>query len=120
MPGARPIESGEYENAYSISESDRSLDFVFSSHVLEHLSEPERALKEWQRVLKPGGVLFLYLPHPACEMWWPGNNPYHLWQPDPCELEDQLVKLGDYDVEYVSYLPDAFFSFVIIVRRKKC
>jgi ADP-heptose:LPS heptosyltransferase len=36
---------------------------VFSSHLLQCLINPEKALKEWWRVIKPGGYLVLYLPH---------------------------------------------------------
>ena len=39
--------------------ADRSLDFVYSSHLLEHLEEPEKVLKEWWRVIKVGGHLVL-------------------------------------------------------------
>jgi len=42
---------------------DESFDFVYSSHLLEHLPDCEQALKNWWRVLKPGGYLILYLPH---------------------------------------------------------
>ncbi len=42
---------------------DESFDFVYSSHLLEHMVEPELALRNWWRVLKPGGYLILYLPH---------------------------------------------------------
>jgi SAM-dependent methyltransferase len=38
---------------------DQSLDLVASFDVLEHLSEPEAALEEMARVLKPGGTLIL-------------------------------------------------------------
>jgi SAM-dependent methyltransferase len=37
-------------------------DFVYSSHTLEDLPDPAAALKNWWRVLKPGGFLILYLP----------------------------------------------------------
>lgn len=37
-------------------------DFVLSSHNLEHISNPVRALKEWMRVVKPGGVVIVLLP----------------------------------------------------------
>lgn len=40
-----------------------SYDFVLSSHALEHVANPLRALKEWLRVLRQGGVLVLILPH---------------------------------------------------------
>lgn len=42
---------------------DHSFDFVYSSHLLEHLPDVELALRNWSRVLKPGGFLLLYLPH---------------------------------------------------------
>lgn len=42
---------------------DESLDFVLSSHVLEHIPDPIRALKEWYRVVRPGGYIFVIIPH---------------------------------------------------------
>lgn len=38
-------------------------DWVYSSHLLEHLEEPERALGRWWELLRPGGRLVLYVPH---------------------------------------------------------
>lgn len=43
--------------------ADASYDFVLSSHNLEHFANPIKALKEWQRVLKPGGAIVLVLPY---------------------------------------------------------
>lgn len=42
---------------------DSSYDWVYTSHVLEHLSDPESGLKNWYRILHPGGLLFISLPH---------------------------------------------------------
>ena len=39
-----------------------SYDFLLSSHSLEHVANPIKALKEWHRVLKPGSLLCLVLP----------------------------------------------------------
>jgi len=39
-----------------------SYDFFLSSHVLEHVANPLKALSEWRRVLKPGGWLIMLLP----------------------------------------------------------
>ncbi len=38
-------------------------DFLLSSHTIEHMANPLRALEEWQRVLKPGGILVVVIPH---------------------------------------------------------
>jgi glycosyltransferase involved in cell wall biosynthesis len=40
-----------------------SVDFVISSHVIEHFPDPIKALKEWYRVVKPGGYLYIIAPH---------------------------------------------------------
>lgn len=42
---------------------DESFDFVLNEHVLEHISNPIKCLKEWIRVLKPEGKLIIFLPH---------------------------------------------------------
>jgi SAM-dependent methyltransferase len=42
---------------------EASYDFVLSSHSLEHCANPIKALKEWQRVLRPGGAVIIILPH---------------------------------------------------------
>ena len=42
--------------------SDNSLDFAYSSHCLEHLENVENALKNWCRVVKPGGFLHFSVP----------------------------------------------------------
>ena len=42
--------------------NDASLDFVIANHLLEHLEYPVRALREFTRVLRPGGLIFMALP----------------------------------------------------------
>lgn len=58
---------------------DGAFDTVFSSHTLEHIAEHEVALREWMRLVKPGGHLILYLPHRDLypRIGEPGGNPDH-------------------------------------------
>ena len=42
--------------------ADHRYDFVLSSHNLEHIANPIRALKEWKRVVKAGGAIITVLP----------------------------------------------------------
>ncbi len=44
--------------------ASRSLDFIFSSHFIEHCDDYTAVLAEWWRTIKVGGHLVLYWPHP--------------------------------------------------------
>jgi ADP-heptose:LPS heptosyltransferase/predicted SAM-dependent methyltransferase len=80
--------------------STESLDFVFSSHLLEHI-EPEKlvsTLKEWLRVIKVNGYLVLYLPdedeYPKCGE--PGSNPDHKWNVSHERFMRYMRKCGNW------------------------
>jgi len=60
-PGsAKPDIVSDSESFPSIA--DHSFDFVVANHVLEHVTDPLRALMEWHRMLRPDGLLMLTLP----------------------------------------------------------
>ena len=99
---------------------DSSLDYVFSSHCLEHIEHWQTALVEWVKKLKPGGIIFLYLPHPDCEIWHPGS-PFvgdgHKWIPAPKIIKNALEDLLC-QIEQCDDGPDAMQSFYICGRKK--
>jgi predicted SAM-dependent methyltransferase len=76
FPGALPVDP-------SINEYDAlnfpydNLDYIFSSHCLEHLYDWVDVLDYWTSKLKSGGTLFLYLPDYSQEYWKPWNNRKH-------------------------------------------
>lgn len=37
-------------------------DFCFSSHVLEHIANPLKAISEWLRIIKPNGSIIIVVP----------------------------------------------------------
>jgi ubiquinone/menaquinone biosynthesis C-methylase UbiE len=47
---------------HNIPLEDNSLDAIICSSVLEHVSDPIRAVQEMHRVLRSGGKLFVYVP----------------------------------------------------------
>lgn len=57
------------EDATHLSFPDDSFDRVIAAHVLEHIYRPHEVLREWVRVLKPGGILTLVLPCDPGLMW---------------------------------------------------
>lgn len=49
--------------AWDLPFEDESLDYVLSSHVIEHCYDVIGTLMEWFRVLRSGGLLFIIIPH---------------------------------------------------------
>jgi predicted SAM-dependent methyltransferase len=77
FPGALPIDPAINEHdALNFPYDD--LDYIFSSHCLEHLYDWVDVLNYWTSKLKTGGILFLYLPDYSQEYWRPWNNRKHL------------------------------------------
>lgn len=46
-----------------------SLEYIFSSHCLEHVEDWRDVLIYWHSALAEKGILFLYLPHTDNEYW---------------------------------------------------
>lgn len=76
IPGIRPIYvdrfthyAGEPSGAQYFGDADQlpvhdaSLDYVASSHLIEHSANPIAAFKEWCRVLKDRGIIYMVVPH---------------------------------------------------------
>lgn len=88
--------------------ASQSMDFVFSSHLLEHMPDPERTLREWWRVIKPGGYLVLYLPDDELypKMGTEGANPDHKHDLNRTKVCAWMQDVGSWDL-VVEELRDA-------------
>ena len=53
---------------------DGTFDKILASEVLEHVTDDRAALAELFRVLKPGGVLAVSVPHARYPFWWDPIN----------------------------------------------
>ena len=67
---------------------DGTFDKVLASEVLEHLPDDRAALAELLRVLKPGGILALSVPHSRYPFWWDPIN--RIW----AALGGQPIRTG--------------------------
>jgi len=120
LPGATPVDLQRGPGRQHTLEdfAPRSLDFVFSSHCLEHIDDWNAALDRWVGLLAPAGLLFLYLPHPDCEIWHPGSafvGDGHKWKPTPELLHDAIARRGGRIVA-ADDGPDAMHSFHLAAR----
>ena len=64
---------------------DKTYDFVFASHVLEHIPDDQKAISEIRRILKPNGIAILPVPiYSEKTIEYPEPNPhesYHVRAP---------------------------------------
>lgn len=110
LPGAIPVDLSDGENALNLRTGQ--YDYIFSSHCLEHLENPVAALEHWKTRIKPGGVLFLYLPSEDMEYWLPQNNRKHLHSFRPEQVTKLLTDLGFVDVIHSER--DLYWSFAVV------
>lgn len=85
---------------------DLRYDFCISNHVLEHLEDPFKALCNWLRVLRPGGLLYLSIP-------LPDNIVDRRRRPTPLDHLIHDHRLAERDgEEYRRLRREHFFDFV--------
>jgi SAM-dependent methyltransferase len=58
-----PIDIDAYADDLPLE--DNSVDFVLSSHVVEHIARLITTFREWKRVVKPGGYIVMIVPLPT-------------------------------------------------------
>jgi SAM-dependent methyltransferase len=102
---------------------DGCMDYIFSSHLLEHLLHPAKALDEWFRVLKEGGHLVLYLP---LEGYYPsvgkkGANKDHKHNLDPLKVLKWVdsIKIKYEIVVIEKRVEDNEYSFDMVLKKVK-
>jgi SAM-dependent methyltransferase len=73
---------------------DASVDWVVSSHIIEHFVAPEAHVAELARVTSPGGTVFVITPNAPADF----ENPFHVYLFEQKQLESML-RLFFEDVE---------------------
>lgn len=103
--------------------ADSSLDFVYSSHLLEDFENTERVLREWWRVLKPGGMMILFCPDEQiyrrhCALTGQTYNTYHKHSNFSLAfVKNILQKFADYEVVYECPLVNVY-SWEFVCRKR--
>ena len=119
FPGV--IQNIDPKGDYYYQPYDKELDFVFSSHMLEHLDNRQFFYSYSYNALKSGGYLFLYLPHPSMEYWSKDNPDMQHKYGHKHDLEPQVIihelKQNNFDIISMSTNPDYYYSYYIVAQR---
>jgi SAM-dependent methyltransferase len=63
LPTAIPVDlDTPGYNGYELPVSDESQDYIYASHVLEHIDDYQRAIRAWYKALKVGGHIVVLVP----------------------------------------------------------
>jgi SAM-dependent methyltransferase len=101
---------------------NESIDFIVSSHCLEHLIDPTEGLANWIRVIKPGGYGIITIPDEDLyeQQVWPSNkNLDHKhtftiyksesWSPNSKNVLDLLISFADLiEIRKIEVLDSSF------------
>lgn len=91
FPGSTPIDLS-FDNGYHATNlPKKNVDYIFSSHCLEHIDNWVDTMDYWYDTLKSGGTLFLYLPDYSQTYWRPWNNKKHKNIFSPDIIKDYLI-----------------------------
>lgn len=95
---------------------DNEMDFVINRHVLEHFQDPLKAIEEWKRILKPGGILGIVTPDDRnCDTIALDPTHKHVFTPD--SFRRLMRYMGDFEEIHIGdCLKD--WSFVAIYQKK--
>jgi SAM-dependent methyltransferase len=82
LPGVATFDLGEGDANDILSFISETFDYVFASHVLEHMLDPRSAIRDWYQLVKPGGHLVILVPDEDLyeQGAWPSMFNYdHKW-----------------------------------------
>lgn len=117
FPNSIPVDISFPDGLHALNLPD-NLDYIFSSHCLEHLENWVTALEYWHSRLKIGGHLFLYLPDMNAQVYWrPWHNRKHVHYLFPELMRLYAKDSGIWENVFVSDT-DPNSSFYFIAEKK--
>ncbi len=93
--------------------ADESMDICIALELLEHVAEWQACLREFTRILRPGGVLFLTTTNKLCPRQLEFNLPLYSWYPAPLKrrFERLAVTTRPALANFAKYPAVNWFSF---------
>ena len=95
---------------------DNRFDVVIASDVLEHILNESEALNEWQRIVRPGGHVLIFVP--AFSFLWSEHDVVnqHFRRYSRSQLQSVVLGAG-FDLVRIGYWNTALFTPTLLARR---
>lgn len=94
FPGAVPIDLSFDDEYHADNLPEKTPDYIFSSHCLEHVPHWVYTMDYWYERLNPEGTLLLYLPDFSQKYWRPWNNRQHNHVFTPEIIREYMIDRG--------------------------
>jgi hypothetical protein len=112
FPGAVGIDECLNNGYNAMKLPEKGVDYIFSSHCLEHVDNWIEVLEYWLSNIRKDGTLFLYLPDISQKYWRPWHNKKHKHSFTPQIIEEFLKDHGCNNI-FISGI-DLNNSFMIV------
>jgi len=115
----RSVLADLYLDIQAIDLPDNQFDIIICSHVLEHIPDDQKAMREIYRILKPGGIAIVLVP------LWPSEKHATYENYAITDERDRIMHFGQYDhlriygLDVVDRLEKAGFNVEIIDMEKR-
>ncbi len=115
----RNVSADYYLDIQAIDLPDNQFDIIICSHVLEHIADDKKAMREMHRILKPGGIAIVLVP------MWPSEKHATYENTTITDERDRIMHFGQYDhlriygLDVVNRLNAAGFTVEIIDMEKR-
>lgn len=105
--------AGRFED---IELPENYFDFVWASHVIEHVPDPKAFAEKVRRILKPGGIFWFWTPNIESldakifknKHWGAYHFPRHWVFYDPKSVKE-LARLTNFELVHLEFQPNAIF-----------
>jgi 2-polyprenyl-3-methyl-5-hydroxy-6-metoxy-1,4-benzoquinol methylase len=107
-------------SVYRLEIADASVDCITLQEVLEHLEGAALAIKEVNRVIKPGGVLVVSVPNPLCLwrvvnfIWLELGNVLRRWRGRSPRLGAEVLSDLEWDRHIYAWTPPTLLTLLVI------
>lgn len=116
FPGAIGIDPAVNPEYHADKLPPLIVDYVHSSHCIEHLPNWSKTLLYWASRIRSGGTLFLYLPDFSQKYWRSWHNLKHVHNLQPHILREFLIECGFFKNIFVSGV-DNYNSFTCFAEK---